>query len=105
MWEVFWIGFCWIHYILRPTHTFHDASTSGNGVANKYFVGGPRLPNTSIAIIVPVLQQGHLGSMVLTGEPYTVRGAQLSFTDAKTKANIKKSAGFHRLRHSFATYC
>jgi len=26
----------------------------------RYFSGGPRLPNTSMVIIVPVLQQGHL---------------------------------------------
>jgi hypothetical protein len=74
-------------------------------VANKYFVGGPRLPNTSIAIIVPVLQQGHLSSMVLTSEPYIVRSAQPMFTAGKTKANIKKWASFHKLRRSFATHC
>lgn len=28
--------------------------------------GGPRLPNTSMVIIIPVLQQGHLCKSVLT---------------------------------------
>jgi site-specific recombinase XerD len=43
--------------------------------------------------------------MVLIGEPYTVGSAQQMFTDDKPKLNIKKWAGFHRLRHSFATHC
>jgi site-specific recombinase XerD len=39
-----------------------------------------------------------------SGTPYSVRGAQLIFENAKQKAGIKKEAGFHALRHSFATH-
>jgi site-specific recombinase XerD len=38
------------------------------------------------------------------GTPYSVRGAQLIFEQAKEKAGIHKAAGFHALRHSFATH-
>jgi integrase/recombinase XerD len=45
------------------------------------------------------LFEGHLA-----GTPYSVRGAQLIFEEAKARAGINKSAGFHALRHSFATH-
>jgi len=41
-------------------------TTGAGGVANKYFCGGPRLPNTTMVISVPVLQQGHLRNNVFT---------------------------------------
>jgi len=38
------------------------------------------------------------------GTPYSVRSAQMIFENAKEKAGIIKEAGFHALRHSFATH-
>ncbi|HEX5150676.1 MAG TPA: tyrosine-type recombinase/integrase [Parafilimonas sp.] len=38
------------------------------------------------------------------GTPYSVRAAQLVFEQAKANAGINKNAGFHALRHSFATH-
>ena len=38
------------------------------------------------------------------GQAYSIRSAQQIFQEAKDKAGIKKSIGFHSLRHSFATH-
>lgn len=38
------------------------------------------------------------------GEPYPVRTVQQIFSNAKTRAGIKKELGIHALRHSFATH-
>lgn len=38
------------------------------------------------------------------GTPYSIRAAQLVFEQAKADAGIHKAAGFHALRHSFATH-
>jgi site-specific recombinase XerD len=38
------------------------------------------------------------------GKPYTNRSAQAVFQQAKDRAGIHKSVGFHVLRHSFATH-
>ena len=47
--------------------TRKDQFTGSEGLSNKYCGGGPRLPNTSMVINVPVLQQGHFLSNVFTG--------------------------------------
>ncbi len=39
-----------------------------------------------------------------TGKGYPIRTIQQIFTNAKTKAGIKKEVGIHSLRHSFATH-
>jgi len=39
-----------------------------------------------------------------SGEPYSVRSAQLVFQHAKNMAGIQKAVSFHSLRHSFATH-
>jgi site-specific recombinase XerD len=38
------------------------------------------------------------------GKPYSIRSAQAIFMEAKLKAGIAKTVGFHSLRHSFATH-
>jgi integrase/recombinase XerD len=38
------------------------------------------------------------------GTAYSTKSAQRIFQLAKAKANIKKDASFHSLRHSFATH-
>ena len=37
---------------------------------NKYFDCGPRLPNTSMVVRMPVLQHGHLRSSVFLGKGF-----------------------------------
>jgi integrase/recombinase XerD len=40
----------------------------------------------------------------VSGQPYSIRSAQLVFQQAKARAGIGKEVSFHSLRHSFATH-
>ncbi len=39
-----------------------------------------------------------------SGEPYSIRSAQIIFKEAYQQFNIPKNVGFHSLRHSYATH-
>ncbi|MFY7651942.1 MAG: tyrosine-type recombinase/integrase [Chitinophagaceae bacterium] len=39
-----------------------------------------------------------------SGEPYSIRSAQMIFKEAYQQFNIPKNVGFHSLRHSYATH-
>ena len=51
--------------IAAPTHLFY--ATGSFGFCHKNACGGPRLPNSSMVMSMPVLQQRHLRSRVFTG--------------------------------------
>src|SRR5690606_5635855 len=47
-------------FLLNHTFPYPLYYTTGTfWISNKYIFGGPRLPNTSMVINVPVLQKGH----------------------------------------------
>jgi hypothetical protein len=48
----------------NPLPVRYESGTGTGWFSIRYSLGGPRLPNTSIVINVPVLQQGHFLSNV-----------------------------------------
>jgi hypothetical protein len=48
----------------NPLPVRYESGTGTGWFSIRYSLGGPRLPNTSIVINVPVLQQGHFLSKV-----------------------------------------
>lgn len=80
---------------------------SGKGKKDRYVMLSPVLLDILRAYIKqcrPKPQVYLFENPVGKGAAYNIRSAQKVFQMAKEKAGIKKSIGFHSLRHSFATH-